>query len=78
MDSIEARIINIICEQLSVEEKDVKMGASFLEDLDADSLAVVELIMALEDDFSIEITDEEAERITTVQAAVDHMRAAGK
>lgn len=61
----------IIVEQLGVKEEDVKPEASFVEDLGADSLDTVELVMALEEEFDIEIPDEEAEKITTVQSAID-------
>ena len=65
----------IIVDQLGVEEDAVKMEASFLDDLGADSLDIVELIMALEEEFDIEIPDEEAEKITTVGDAVNYMSA---
>lgn len=67
--SIEERVKKIIVEQLGVKEEDVKPEASFVEDLGADSLDTVELVMALEEEFDIEIPDEEAEKITTVQSA---------
>lgn len=69
--SIEERVKKIIVEQLGVKEEDVKPEASFVEDLGADSLDTVELVMALEEEFDIEIPDEEAEKITTVQSAID-------
>ena len=69
--SIEERVKKIIVEQLGVKEEDVKPEASFVEDLGADSLDTVELVMALEEEFDIEIPDEEAEKITTVQQAID-------
>ena len=65
----------IIVDQLGVEEDAVKMEASFLDDLGADSLDIVELIMALEEEFDIEIPDEEAEKITTVGVAVNYISA---
>ncbi|HIV02917.1 MAG TPA: acyl carrier protein [Candidatus Aphodoplasma excrementigallinarum] len=65
----------IIVDQLGVEEDAVKMEASFLDDLGADSLDIVELIMALEEEFDIEIPDEEAEKITTVGDAVNYISA---
>ena len=71
--SIEERVKKIIVEQLGVKEEDVKPEASFVEDLGADSLDTVELVMALEEEFDIEIPDEEAEKITTVQAAIDYV-----
>lgn len=72
--SIEERVKKIIVEQLGVKEEDVKPEASFVEDLGADSLDTVELVMALEEEFDIEIPDEEAEKITTVQSAVDYVQ----
>ena len=71
--SIEERVKKIIVEQLGVKEEDVKPEASFVEDLGADSLDTVELVMALEEEFDIEIPDEEAEKITTVQSAIDYV-----
>ena len=72
--SIEERVKKIIVEQLGVKEEDVKPEASFVEDLGADSLDTVELVMALEEEFDIEIHDEEAEKITTVQSAIDYVQ----
>ena len=72
--SIEERVKKIIVEQLGVKEEDVKPEASFVEDLGADSLDKVELVMALEEEFDIEIPDEEAEKITTVQSAIDYVQ----
>ena len=72
--SIEERVKRIIVEQLGVKEEDVKPEASFVEDLGADSLDTVELVMALEEEFDIEIPDEEAEKITTVQSAIDYVQ----
>jgi len=69
------KIKAIVVEQLGVEEKDVVPTASFVEDLGADSLDLVELIMALEEEFKTEIPDEEAEKITTVQQAIDYIKA---
>lgn len=71
--SIEERVKKIIVEQLGVKEEDVKPEASFVEDLGADSLDTVELVMALEEEFDIEIPDEEAEKIQTVKDAVDYI-----
>jgi len=73
MSSIEERVIKMVAEQLGVKEEDVKPESSFVEDLGADSLDTVELIMALEEEFDTEIPDEEAEKITTVQQAVDYI-----
>ena len=75
MDNIEARVRKIVAEQLGVAEADVKNDSSFVEDLGADSLDNVELVMALEEEFECEIPDEEAEKITTVQQAVDYIKA---
>ena len=72
--SIEERVKKIIVEQLGVKEEDVKPEASFVEDLGADSLDTVELVMALEEEFDIEIPDEEAEKNTTVQSAIDYVQ----
>ena len=72
--SIEERVKKIIVEKLGVKEEDVKSEASFVEDLGADSLDTVELVMALEEEFDIEIPDEEAEKITTVQSAIDYVQ----
>ena len=71
--SIEERVKKIIVEQLGVKEEDVKPEASFVGDLGADSLDTVELVMALEEEFDIEIPDEEAEKSTTVQYAIDYV-----
>ena len=73
MSTIEERVKKIIIEQLGVKEEDVKSAASFVDDLGADSLDTVELVMALEEEFNTEIPDEEAEKITTVQAAIDYI-----
>lgn len=73
MSSIEERVKKIVAEQLGVKEEEVKNEASFVEDLGADSLDTVELVMALEEEFETEIPDEEAEKITTVQAAIDYI-----
>ncbi|MDR2016562.1 MAG: acyl carrier protein [Burkholderiales bacterium] len=75
MNSIEQRVKKIVAEQLDVKEDDIKSESSFTEDLGADSLAVVELVMALEEEFETEIPDEDAEKITTVQQAIDYINA---
>ena len=75
MSDIEARVKKIVVEQLSVEEDAVKNESSFIDDLGADSLDTVELVMALEEEFGAEIPDEDAEKITTVQAAIDYIKA---
>ena len=72
--SIDEKIKKIICEQLEVNEKDVVLGASFVDDLGADSLDQVELIMAMEEEFGISISDEEAEKIATVKDAIDYIQ----
>jgi acyl carrier protein len=74
MSDIELRVKKIIAEQLGVAEDQVTNEKSFVNDLGADSLDTVELVMALEDEFSIEIPDEDAEKITTVQLAVDYAK----
>lgn len=73
MSDIEQRVRKIVAEQLGVNEGDVKNEASFVDDLGADSLDTVELVMALEEEFETEIPDEEAEKITTVQLAIDYI-----
>lgn len=76
MENIEQRVKKIVAEQLGVNEAEVKNESSFQEDLGADSLDIVELVMALEEAFGTEIPDEEAENITTVQQAIDFLTAA--
>ena len=71
--SAEEKVIDIIVEQLSVDKDKVVPGASFVDDLGADSLDLVELIMAMEEAFGIEIPDEVAEKITTVKDAIEHV-----
>jgi acyl carrier protein len=75
MSSIEDRVKQIVVEQLGVSEDEVSGDSSFVDDLGADSLDTVELVMALEEEFNCEIPDEEAEKITTVQQAVDYVNA---
>ena len=71
---IEERVKEIICEQLGVEEEEVTPNAKFIEDLGADSLDTVELVMAFEEEFDLEIPDEEAEKITTVGEAIQYIK----
>lgn len=73
MSSVEERVKKIVVEQLGVKEDDVTLEASFVDDLGADSLDTVELVMALEEEFETEIPDEDAEKITTVKQAVDYI-----
>jgi acyl carrier protein len=73
MDNIEQRVKKIVAEQLGVNEADIKNESSFVEDLGADSLDTVELVMALEEEFECEIPDEDAEKITSVQQAIDYV-----
>ncbi len=75
MSTIEERVRKIVVEQLGVKEDEVTREASFVDDLGADSLDTVELVMALEEEFKTEIPDEEAEKITTVQQAIDYITA---
>lgn len=75
MDSIEQRVKKIVANQLGVSEAEIKNESSFLDDLGADSLDMVELVMAFEDEFEANITDEQAETITTVQKAIDFIDA---
>ncbi|MCE9535281.1 MAG: acyl carrier protein [Nitrospirota bacterium] len=74
MGTVEERVKKIIGEQLGVEEDEVTLEASFVEDLGADSLDTVELVMALEEEFGIEIPDEDAEKILTVGKALDYIK----
>jgi len=73
MENIEQRVKKIVAEQLGVNEADVKNESSFVNDLGADSLDTVELVMALEEEFECEIPDDEAEKITNVQQAIDYV-----
>ena len=73
MENIEQRVKKIVAEQLGVNEADVKSESSFVNDLGADSLDTVELVMALEEEFDIEISDEDAEKIQTVQDAITYI-----
>jgi acyl carrier protein len=72
---ITARVIKIIVEELGVDEKEVTMDANFIEDLGADSLDTVELIMKFEEEFDIDIADEDAEKLTTVGKAIEYLKA---
>ena len=72
-NEIESRVKKIVVEQLGVKEDEVTVDASFVDDLGADSLDTVELVMALEEEFETEIPDEDAEKITTIQQAIDYI-----
>ncbi|WP_445179498.1 acyl carrier protein [Pseudomonas sp. McL0111] len=74
MDKMEVRVKRIVAEQLGVLDRDFKNSSSFIDDLGADSLDTVELIMALEDEFGMDVPDEHAEKIATVQQAIDYVR----
>ncbi len=78
MSTAEERVKQIVVEQLGVKEEEVSGESSFVDDLGADSLDTVELVMALEEEFNIEIPDEDAEKITTVQQAMDYINANNK
>jgi acyl carrier protein len=78
MASVEEKVKHIIVEQLGVDEEEVKMEASFVDDLGADSLDVVELVMALEEEFGLEISDEDAEKLASVKNAVDYISSHAK
>lgn len=74
MSTVEERVKQIVVEQLGVKEDEVNGDSSFVDDLGADSLDTVELVMALEEEFNCEIPDNEAEKITTVQQAIDYIK----
>lgn len=74
-EDVENKVKEIIVEQLGVEESEVVPEASFIDDLGADSLDIVELIMALEEEFDLEIPDKEAEKITSVGSAIEYIKA---
>lgn len=74
MDTIEERVKRVIAEQLGVAEVDVKPEASFADDLGADSLDEIELVMAIEDEFAIEISDDDAEKVRTVKQAIEYVK----
>ena len=76
MDEIESKVIKIISEQLGKDKVEIKLESNFIDDLEADSLDTVELVMALEEEFEIDIPDDSAEQIATVQSAVDYIREA--
>lgn len=78
MNDIEQRVKKVIAEQLSINEADIKNESAFIEDLGADSLDTVELVMALEDAFKIEIPDDQQEKLRTVQQAIDYIKANAK
>jgi acyl carrier protein len=78
MSNNEQRVKKIVAEQLGVNESEIKNESSFVNDLGADSLDTVELVMALEEEFGVEIPDEDAEKITTVQQALDYVNANSK
>lgn len=73
MSTVEERVRKIVVEQLGVKEDELKNDASFVDDLGADSLDTVELVMALEEEFETEIPDEDAEKIATIQQAIDYI-----
>jgi acyl carrier protein len=78
MASVEEKVKRIIVDQLGVDEDEVKSEASFVNDLGADSLDVVELVMALEEEFGLEINDEDAEKISTVKQAIEYIEGHAK
>ncbi|MCD6045899.1 MAG: acpP [Gammaproteobacteria bacterium] len=78
MSTVEDRVVNIIAQQLGVDRENVKPDSSFIDDLGADSLDTVELVMALEEEFDAEIPDSEAEKMTTVQSAINYIKANAK
>jgi acyl carrier protein len=78
IEQVEPKVKKIIAEQLGVNEDEIQNSSSFVDDLGADSLDTVELVMALEEEFQKEIPDEDAEKITTVQQAIDYITAHSK
>ena len=78
MESVENRVKKIVSEQLGVNESEIKNESTFVDDLGADSLDTVELVMALEEEFETEIPDEEAEKIASVQQAIDYINSHSK
>ena len=75
MENLEARVKKVVAEQLNINEADIKNESAFIDDLGADSLDTVELVMALEDEFSVEIPDDQQEKLRTVQEALDFIQA---
>ena len=73
-EELTKKVFSIIAEQLGVDEEEIKLDASFVDDLGADSLDIVELVMALEEEYGIEIPDEDAEKIQTVQDAINYIK----
>ena len=78
MADLETKVRKIVAEQLNVDEEEVKLESSFVDDLGADSLDIVELVMAFEEEFDVEISDEEADKIKTVQGALDYIKSRGE
>jgi len=74
MASVEERVKEIIAEQLGLEKDDIQLEASFIDDLGADSLDIVEMIMTIEDEYDVEISDDDAEKIATVQDAINYIK----
>ena len=74
MSTVEDRVVNIIAQQLGVDRENIKPDSSFIDDLGADSLDTVELVMALEEEFNAEIPDSAAEKMTTVQSAINYIK----
>jgi acyl carrier protein len=77
-ESIEAKVREIVAEQLQISADEINLDSSFIDDLGADSLDIVELVMAMEDSFEMDIPDEEAEKIQTVRNAIDYIKAQNK
>ena len=77
MENLEQRVKKVVAEQLNIDEADIKNESAFIEDLGADSLDTVELVMALEDEFGVEIPDDQQEKLRTVQNAIDFIVANG-
>jgi len=74
MASVEERVKEIIAEQLGLEKDDIQLDASFIDDLGADSLDIVEMIMTIEDEYDVEISDDDAEKISSVQDAINFIK----